>query len=223
MRKRFHAAAAALTSILLGCPVPAGAHRLDEYLQAARFSIQRGGVDVEIDLTPGVSVVPAVLSLIDTNHDGQVSKAEGLEYAAQVLKSIELYVDKTPVPLTLTSESFPDINAMKAGTGMVRLRGTGKYVPSAAGRHELFYRNTHQPGMSVYLANALVPDDEQIEITAQSRDTAQHELTIEYRVLPGSRYSRAWLPVVIALAGIVLSVGLFKISHGLNGFERVDA
>jgi hypothetical protein len=204
MKSRLLTAGAAMAGILLGCPWPASAHRLDEYLQAARFSVQRDSVVVEIDLTAGVSVAPLVSSLIDTNHDGRISEAEGQEYAAEVLRSIELYVDKNLVPLTLAGESFPDLDAMNEGTGMIRLRGTAKYTPLTVGRHKLFYRNMHQPGISVYLANALVPEDKQIEITAQGRDTAQQELTIEYRVVPAPQRLQSWLSALLAFAGIVL-------------------
>ena len=35
------------------------------------------GVDVEIDLTPGVSVAPEVLTWVDTNGDGRISDSRG--------------------------------------------------------------------------------------------------------------------------------------------------
>lgn len=205
MKKRYHAVACAIALVLLVCPGPAGAHLLDEYLQAARFSIQRGGVGLELDLTPGISVAPAVWSLIDTNRDGLISNSEAMEYAQQVLKSIDLYVDKTPIPLKLDRETFPELSAMNAGTGIIRLRAYAKYSPLPAGRHELFYRNLHQPEISVYLANALVPEDKQIKITAQRRDTVQQELAIEYRVSPGVPGNfEAWLLAALAAGGIIL-------------------
>ena len=40
-----------LTVLLM--PLPAGAHRLDEYLQATRVGIERDRVSIDIDLTPG--------------------------------------------------------------------------------------------------------------------------------------------------------------------------
>jgi len=46
-------------------PQPVSGHRLDEYLQATLIGLTRDGVDVEINLTPGVAVLPAVMAVID--------------------------------------------------------------------------------------------------------------------------------------------------------------
>jgi hypothetical protein len=70
--------------------LPASAHRLDEYLQATRIDLASNRVDLEIDLTPGVEVVNDVLPLMDVNHDGNISIAEGKAYAKLVLKAVVL-------------------------------------------------------------------------------------------------------------------------------------
>jgi len=203
MKMRFRLMAAAVAAALLSHPDNARAHRLDEYLQAARFSVRTDRVDLELDLTPGIVVAPQVSSLIDTNHDGRISATEGREYGARVLGAIELYLDNALVPLTLTDAVFPELRDMNAGTGMIRLRAGGAVAPAVLGRHELFYRNTHEAGISVYLANALVPEDKQIEITGQRRDAGQHELTIEYRVIPPPARSQAWLALAFAVAALI--------------------
>ena len=81
---------------------------------------------------------------------------------------------------------------MNAGTGMIRFHAAAEFPAVAPGRHELLYRNTHQPDISVYLSNALVPVDRQIEINAQRRDTSQAELAIEYRVVAKSAWPVSW-------------------------------
>ena len=194
----------AFAAVVLGLPAPAGAHRLDEYLQAARFSIERNHVDMEIDLTPGSSVAARVFSLIDTNRDGRISEEEGRAYADQLRRGIELSVDGVPLALHFAPGLFPEFQDMNAGTGMIRFHAAAEFPAAAPGRHELLYRNTHQPDISVYLSNALVPVDRQIEINAQRRDTSQAELAIDYRVVAKS----AW-PVFWFLPGAVLflSVG----------------
>src|ERR1035437_6464096 len=63
---------------------PAAAHRVDEYLQATRLSIDIQRVDLEIDLTAGVAVASEVFAWIDTNRDGEISNAEGEAYARQM-------------------------------------------------------------------------------------------------------------------------------------------
>ncbi len=46
------------------------AHRLDEYLQAARIDLQRDGVRIALDLTPGSAVADALIAAVDRDHDG---------------------------------------------------------------------------------------------------------------------------------------------------------
>jgi hypothetical protein len=201
MKPRFLFIVLALAGLSLAEPVQA--HRLDEYLQAARFSIGRKCLDFEIDLTPGSAVASQVFSLIDTNQDSRISEDEGRAYAEQLRRSIELSIDGMPVALKLIPGQFPDLAEMNDGTGMIRLHGTAEFPAVATGRHALYYRNTHEPNISVYLSNALVPTDKQVEITAQHRDNAQDELIIDYRVAVDSHWpSLWWLLVAAPLAGL---------------------
>jgi hypothetical protein len=93
---------------------------------------------------------------------------------------------------------------MNDGVGVIRIRSSARFPAAAAGRHELTYRNTHESDISVYLANALVPTDNQIEITAQRRDSSQSELAIDYRVAPAQPpFSKWWLMFAVVTAGAV--------------------
>src|SRR5262245_44491556 len=85
----------------LFCTTMAEAHRLDEYLQATRLSVERDRIVVEIDLTPGVAVAPDVFEWIDTNHDGRISSTESDGYAQLVFSSIVLWVDGKTAPVSL--------------------------------------------------------------------------------------------------------------------------
>lgn len=200
MTPRLQLVAMAAAAAWLCCAVPVVAHRLDEYLQAALFSVHRDHVDVELDLTAGASVAPEVSASIDTDHDGRISKDEGREYAAQVFRSIELYLDKKPLTLVLTGDSFPELTEMAEGTGIIRLRGTAKHPPLPAGSHDLLFRNMHQPKISVYLANALVPEDGNIQITGQERNTTQQQITIDFRVVPEAKSSwTTWLGILLGI------------------------
>jgi len=115
--------------------VPAGAHRLDEYLQATRLAIDIGRVDVEIDLTPGVSVASNVFGWIDTNGDGEISQAEGEAYARAMLGSAVLKADGALVPMKFEASSFPTFQEMSFGVGTIRLRATAAIPAAAPGRH----------------------------------------------------------------------------------------
>jgi hypothetical protein len=190
----------ALLSVWLGRPAPASAHRLDEYLQATRVSIDIDHVSLEIDLTPGIDVASRVLSAIDANLDGRISPAEAGAYARRVVASLVLSVDGRPVPLAMIDDSFPDVPDMRLGVGTIRLRAAAKVAPAAFGRHYVTCINTHRAEMSVYLANALVPADPRIQITSQRRDPAQHELTVDYTVMPDAM----WLRASSLLAGLTM-------------------
>ena len=181
----------------LACAPRAEAHRLDEYLQATRVSIELDRVTVEIDLTAGTSLAASVFGWIDTDGDGQLSGAERAAYARQVIDSVMLTADGRRVTLAVTGNDFPDRREMTEGIGAVRLRANARIPSTASGRHVVTYLNSHRSESSVYLANALVPTDNRIAITSQRRDPAQHMLTLEYDVAYG-----AW-PQVLLLASAI--------------------
>ena len=190
--------------IVLGRPGPAWAHRLDEYLQATRLSIDVDRVGVEIDLTAGVNAAPQVVAWIDTNRDGQISSTEGHAYAQQMLAAVVLSVDGRTAPLSLIDSRFPEARDMTAGVGTIRLRATANLTAGASGRHQLSYVNGHRSETSVYLVNALIPEDPRIQIAGQRRDPAQHRLTIDYDVTTHSAWARAsWLLAGLAAVGLL--------------------
>ena len=59
--------------------LPCHAHRLDEYLQAALITLQKDRVQLEISLTPGVAVLPAVLLALkaQAEHVGELAHTNG--------------------------------------------------------------------------------------------------------------------------------------------------
>ena len=162
---------------------PANAHRLDEYLQATRLSIDIEHVDLEIDLTAGAALASSVFDWIDTNRDGEISGAEGEAYALQMLRSVALTVDGCPVPVTLVGTSFPQFRDMSLGVGTIRLWATAKVPSAGAGRHHVSFLNTHRPESSVYLVNALVPENPRIQLGDPRRDRAQLSLTLDYTII----------------------------------------
>jgi hypothetical protein len=192
-----------ITLIFVGltCPPKATAHRLDEYLQATLLSVERDHVELEIDLTAGTNVASQVFALIDTDRDGEISPAEGEAYAQSVLSSIVISIDGRAVPVRLLDSRFPEFRDMISGTGTTRLRATATFPPANAGRHRVYYRNTHQSEIGAYLVNALVPADKEIQINEQRRDYLQREVTIEFRV--GS--APAWSPAWWLLAGLAMA------------------
>jgi hypothetical protein len=163
---------------------------------------------VEIDLTAGVKVAPQVVAWIDTNRDGQISSMEGHAYAEQTLGAVVLSVDGRTASLSLIDSRFPEAREMTAGTGTIRLRATANLPAGASGRHRLSYVNDHHSDMSVYLVNALLPEDPRIQIAGQHRDPAQHRLTLDYDVTTHS----AWARTSGLLAGLA-AVGLLAVAR----------
>ena len=96
MNIRSRIAPIALIGVCLGLAAPLRAHRLDEYLQAARISVAADRVTLELDLTPGVAIAPAVLAMIDTDRNGELSPAESDAYARSVIDGVALKVDGRP-------------------------------------------------------------------------------------------------------------------------------
>lgn len=157
------------------------AHRLDEYLQATRIDVTPDAVVLEIDLTPGVSVAPGVIALIDTNHDGRLSSVEEETYAQRALQDMAVDIDRTRLTLSLNTAEFPPVVDVLTGVGTIRLTARATFR-AASGTRELVYRNGHRRDIGVYLANPLVPRSRRIAIIDQQRDATQHELRITFTV-----------------------------------------
>ena len=180
------------------------AHRVDEYLQAARIAIDPDRVQLELDLTPGIALAETILADIDRNRDGALSSEEQRAYGSLVLDALTVDIDGTPVRVELAAAGFPGADEIRRGEGTVRLRLTAALPGLSSGVHHLRFRNRHHPDRSVYLANALVPASDRVSVTAQRRDVNQTELTIDYtlRAAP-ARPPAAWL-----LGGLVAATAL---------------
>lgn len=206
------AGALALAAIIAGV-AEVSAHRRDEYLQAARIGIDPQAARIELDLTPGIALAEAIFAEIDRNRDGTLSPDEQRAYAALVVSALTLEVDGTPVRAQLGAASFPEADAMRRGEGTIRLQSAAALPGLRTGSHQLLFRNRHHPDRGVYLANALVPDSDEVAVTAQRRDGHQTELTIDYvlRTAPATS-TPPWLLGSIA-AAMVLSMLRFRRSR----------
>ena len=174
----------ATAGAILAFSASISAHRLDEYLQATRISLERDGVTLEVDLTPGASVAERILTLIDTDGDARVSPREAEAYARAVLGDAILELDGRAVPLVLTRVEVPTPDEVRQGMGTIQLRARADAELGWFGRTEVRFRNNHETNMSVYLVNALMPDDAGIQVVSQSRDAQQRDARIDYSVTP---------------------------------------
>jgi hypothetical protein len=178
-------------------------HRLDEYLQAARVSLERDGLTLEIDLTPGARVAERILTLVDADRDTRVSPLEAQAYARTVLAEVVLELDGRAVPLTLTHVDVPAPDELRDGMGTIHLRAWSDAELNWFGRTEVRFRNNHEAGLSVYLVNALIPDEADIQVVSQSRDAQQRDARIEYSVTPQWPKYMYW-PLVGLLAAVLI-------------------
>jgi hypothetical protein len=190
------------------------AHRRDEYLQAVRVAVEPARVDLELDLTPGISVADAVIAGIDGDRDGTLSAAERRAYVREVLEAVQLTIDGTPLRLQPLDSTFPELDALRRGEASIQVRSAVTVPRLDSGGHRLLVRNTHRPDVSVYLANALVPSSDRVAIAAQTRDAAQRELIVDYslRAAPDASPSR-W--VVVSVAGLGLAMAFLVRRHSL--------
>ena len=193
---------AAAVILLLASGGDVSAHRLDEYLQATRVSIARGRLAIEMDLTPGVSIASSVIGLVDTNADGSIVPAEAEAYGRTVLSDLLMTLDGGRVGMTLVRVEIPTIDEMRNGMGTIRLHAAGS-VEAGAGRHQLRLSNHHRPDTSVYMVNALVPDNKEVSLGSSSRDPRQREFRTEYTVTPRWVGQLLWVGIGTALLAVV--------------------
>ena len=199
---------AGLTSALVvAMSVTASAHRRDEYLQATRIAVEPDRVQVELDLTAGISVAEAVIRDIDRDGSGVISGDEARRYATAVVKAVRLDVDRRPLQVELINVTVPELGAIRNGEGVIRLELSARLPALAAGAHQIFFLNAHRADIGVYLANALAPVNPRIAIVAQRRDVAQREITIDYALTASSVTGARMLLPLGAL--VVLSLAAF--------------
>jgi hypothetical protein len=101
-----------------------------------------------------------------------------------MLHSVALSVDGRPVRIALVETSYPQFREMSLGVGTIRLRATAKIPAAGAGHHQVSFSNTYRVESSVYLVNALVPENPRIQLADQRRDRLQHGLTLDYTIAP---------------------------------------
>ena len=195
---------------IIAASVSVSAHRMDEYLQAARFGIDADRVELQLDLTPGVAMTDSIVSEIDRNSDAAISSTECKAYAGAVLADLALSLDGRALRLDPAASTCPDVDALRRGEGVIQLRAIAPLGDVSNGVHHVSFRNAHRRSVSVYLANALVPTDGRIAINAQHRDEAQTDLTIEYTLRGSTASRKPFWPLGLFAAAAALSVVLIR-------------
>ena len=174
---------AALMLLLAG--TSASGHRLDEYLQATLFTVEKDRVHAQIRLLPGVAVLPIVLGRIDNDANETISEAEQGAYAEKVLRDLSLTLDGERLRLRLKSRRFPKVEEMKQGLGEIQLEFDAE-APRGGTSRRLIFENHHQNAIAAYLVNCLAPGDPDIRIMAQDRNYEQSYYRLDFQQSGGS-------------------------------------
>lgn len=197
----------AALALALCAAAAVSAHRQDEYLQAARIALAPGILTIDLDLTPGIAIAPAAIGAIDIDADGIFSTSEQARYARIVAERLRVHLDEVRVTLTVASVSSSPPEEFTRGVGTLRLQLTAPVPGLSPGTHALVFANNNEgpDGHSLYLANALVPRDAHLSVSAQRRTVDQRVLTIHYSVdeaaddPPGRAAHPAGLAVVVSV------------------------
>jgi len=153
-----------------------------------------------MDLTPGVAIAGKIFALIDRDVDGRVTEREIEAYAQRVLADVALRVDDRAYRLTPVRAESPSWPEIRDGMGIIRIEATVHVPLGASGSHRVRFQNFHQPDVSVYLANALVPSTRAVSIAGQDRDPSQQRFDLDIHVTSARRVY-GWL----ALQGLVFA------------------
>jgi hypothetical protein len=206
--------------LALAGPAPAGAHRLDEYLQAARVLLERDRLLVEIDLTPGTSVAPGLIAAIDRDHDAAISPAEAKAYGLEILEDVTVAVDGRATTLSLQRIEIPPPDELREGLGTIQLEAAGAPGALAPGRHAIDFQNHHREESSVYLINALLSRDRMTTVLSQQRDSRQSSAHIEYD-LTGPASPMLWASVAgLTFVALVLFRRRLDVRTGARAREE---
>ena len=168
-----------VVALSAGLAAPVFAHTLDEYVQATLVSVERNQILATVRLKPGVEVFPEVFRAVDTDSDGDLSKKEQATYLQRVIADIAFSVDGARLEPRMLWGRWSPMDDMKEGRGEILIELAAP-VSSRSGPRKLVIENRHQPRISAYLANSLVPRDPAIRIVAQNRSDNQSVYELQY-------------------------------------------
>jgi hypothetical protein len=204
---------------LISLATPVFAHRIDEYLQAIIVSAGPNDLQASMRLIPGVAVSNSVIAAIDSNGNGVFSASEQQAYAQKVLHDLSLSADGKSLTPRLTAVSVPTPAEMKEGLGEIHITFAAD-LPGRQGQRALIIENHHEPRMSVYLMNCLVPQESSIRIVAQNRNQNQSYYRVDFVQSIGQQASwlSSWISAMSPLSAVpsMFRLGMRHIAEGTD-------
>ena len=164
--------------VMLSITTPVFAHPLDEVVQSSYLSIEGKRVGLELNLSAGTLVAPALAAYIDSNNDHVISDDETQAYARRLQAELSLQVDGQTRPLVLQKIEMPSWDLVSVGA-IIKAEFLADAAQSA-GAHQVVMTNRHEPAKSVYQNTLLAPDNPNIRIRGQRQNNEQNEFTVNY-------------------------------------------
>src|SRR5205814_1924963 len=96
---------------------------------------------------------------------------------------LELHLDKSKLGLELVQCTFPEMDELRGGIGVIQVEFVAHISPPARGPHRIKFRNKHMPAISVYLFNAARPAWNLVQVTGQKRNHNQSYGEIDFTIL----------------------------------------
>jgi nickel/cobalt exporter len=175
-----------LITVLLVFPQTSAAHPLDEFYQVTYITVAANRITLQVEQYTGVLIAPQVLKLIDADQDDLISETEREAFVNLFLKDITFEIDGQLTPLTSGNLDFSTPLDLRAGVGVIRFSLSTDLPPDHHGNHQLYYKNSFLPDISVYLVNAISDAPRWVNITKQDQDIFQSSLRLSYTIEPGA-------------------------------------
>ncbi|MBU6360871.1 MAG: hypothetical protein KGS46_12705 [Chloroflexi bacterium] len=157
---------------------PVFAHPLDEVVQSSYLSIEGKWIGLELNLSAGTLVAPALAAYIDSNGDQVISDYETQRYARLLQSELSLQIDGQARTLVLQKIEMPSWDLVSVGATI-----KAEFLADAAqnaGAYQVVMTNRHVPAKSVYQNTLLAPDNPNIRISGQRQNNEQNEFTVNY-------------------------------------------
>src|SRR5262249_15193342 len=116
-----------------------------------------------------------------------ITPVEGDRYGRAVIKQLALAIDNEALKLQFQDATFDPVPELRSGTGNIRLNVRAPLRTIQLGEHVVSFENRHQPELSVYLLNAVLPKTMAIRILKQERNENQSSGKIHFLFEPAAR------------------------------------